>query len=126
MESTGKRDHIQVSEATADLLIRAGKSNWIIKRGEVVTAKGKGDVETYWIRQRNKNSSMSSMGHASGDSLTIPSTHSHMLDEAATTRSDLWGRLQVHEGRQRQRLIDWQVELLSSILKRILAKRAPR
>jgi hypothetical protein len=49
MESTGKRERIQISQETADLLFDAGKKNWITPREEKVVAKGKGVMQTYWI-----------------------------------------------------------------------------
>jgi hypothetical protein len=49
MESTGLRDRIQVSQDTADLLIAAGKSKWVEPREEKVMAKGKGEMQTYWV-----------------------------------------------------------------------------
>ena len=50
MESTGMRNRIQLSQATADLLINAGKAAWIAKRSEEVEAKGKGRMQTYWLQ----------------------------------------------------------------------------
>jgi Adenylate and Guanylate cyclase catalytic domain len=42
VESNGIRDKIQVSQATADLLVAAGKSSWLKKRDDLIEAKGKG------------------------------------------------------------------------------------
>lgn len=50
MESTGLRNRIQLSQATADLLIKAGKQSWIVKRSDEVEAKGKGRMQTYWLK----------------------------------------------------------------------------
>jgi class 3 adenylate cyclase len=44
MESTGIPGRIHVSQMTADLLVEASKGKWIVPRGEVVHAKGKGYV----------------------------------------------------------------------------------
>jgi class 3 adenylate cyclase len=41
MEHTGIRDRIQLSQETTDLLIAAGKTNWISRREDLVHAKGK-------------------------------------------------------------------------------------
>jgi hypothetical protein len=49
MESTGQRGKIQVSQDTADLLVAAGKTAWISAREERVVAKGKGEMQTYWV-----------------------------------------------------------------------------
>jgi hypothetical protein len=56
MESTGIKNRIQCSTATAELLLASGKSQWITPREEKVFAKGKGELQTYWV-QINKNSS---------------------------------------------------------------------
>jgi class 3 adenylate cyclase len=42
MESNGVAGKIQVSQATADILIAAGKEHWVIKREDLIIAKGKG------------------------------------------------------------------------------------
>lgn len=45
IESTGERGRIQISQDTADLLIAAGKSDWISKRENKINAKGKGEMQ---------------------------------------------------------------------------------
>jgi class 3 adenylate cyclase len=52
MESTGTRSRIQVSQSTADLLITARKGSWVRPREELVEAKGKGKMQTYWVEPR--------------------------------------------------------------------------
>jgi hypothetical protein len=42
IESTGMKNRIQLSQDTADLLIEAGKENWIHRREDKIIAKGKG------------------------------------------------------------------------------------
>ena len=49
MESTSRRDCIQLSQATADLLVAAGKGHMIREREDMVRAKGKGELRTYWL-----------------------------------------------------------------------------
>jgi hypothetical protein len=49
MESTGMALKVQVSAETARLLVASGKDGWIKKREEAVVAKGKGEMETYWL-----------------------------------------------------------------------------
>lgn len=49
MESNGIRGKIQISQDTADYLISNGKSSWITKRADVIVAKGKGEMQTYWL-----------------------------------------------------------------------------
>jgi hypothetical protein len=40
---------ISISSDTANWIKDAGKTNWLKKRDEVVYAKGKGEMETYWL-----------------------------------------------------------------------------
>jgi class 3 adenylate cyclase len=49
IESTGSRGAIHISKATADLLIEADKVAWVKPRPERVVAKGKGELETFWL-----------------------------------------------------------------------------
>jgi len=49
MESTGRGDFIQCSEATAEILKAAGKLHWLHKRDGLVEVKGKGAMQTYWV-----------------------------------------------------------------------------
>ena len=49
MESNSSRNRIHVSEATAKLLIEAGKSSWVKKREDTIVAKGKGVMQTFWV-----------------------------------------------------------------------------
>lgn len=43
-----------MSADTAELLIEAGKENWVKKRPDVITAKGKGEIQTYWLVDPHK------------------------------------------------------------------------
>ena len=49
METTGACDRIQVSQETAELLVAAGRSDWLTPRDAKVEAKGKGELQTYWL-----------------------------------------------------------------------------
>lgn len=49
MESTGKPQMVQISQATANLLIDAGHSDWFEPRYDKVEAKGKGQLQTFWL-----------------------------------------------------------------------------
>ena len=52
MESTGIRGKVQISQATADILIHSKKSHWLAPRIDEVNAKGIGKVRTYWVKPR--------------------------------------------------------------------------
>ena len=49
MESNGSPGRIHISQATAEELTRRGKSGWFKPREDLVAAKGKGIMQTYWI-----------------------------------------------------------------------------
>ena len=56
MESTGSKSKIQVSQTTADLIISGGHPGWIKPRESLVFAKGKGELQTYWLTLENSSS----------------------------------------------------------------------
>jgi hypothetical protein len=58
MESTGQVNKIQVSSETAKLLIDAGHGKSVIERENLVTVKGKGEMQTYWIRSSSSSSAL--------------------------------------------------------------------
>ena len=67
MESTGEKNRIQVSEKTADLLSQAGKGHWLIPREDVVEAKGKGMLKTFWLVYERGRSTVSSIPKSLGN-----------------------------------------------------------
>eukprot|EP00980_Cylindrotheca_fusiformis_P024867 scaffold12634_cov112-Cylindrotheca_fusiformis.AAC.1 len=52
MESSSARNHIQVSQVTADLLVASGLSGWIAPRKCKIFVKGKGEMQTYWLKTK--------------------------------------------------------------------------
>jgi hypothetical protein len=48
-ESSGVSNRIHNSQATASVLIDAAKEKWIIPRAEMISAKGKGELTTYFF-----------------------------------------------------------------------------
>jgi hypothetical protein len=116
MESTGERSRIHISQVTADIIIASGKSNWVMKRQDVVHAKGKGAIQTYWVlggsaKSAAGNSSNESEGAllATSDELT-PSLPSPATIEKANMKQ--------------ARLVEWHVDILMQYLKRIVATRS--
>ena len=78
MESCGIKDKIHISQSTADLLILANKSHWLTPRQDIIEAKGKGKMQTYWVNRKTTTvtasqasskhlTNLSSSGGASGD-----------------------------------------------------------
>ncbi len=124
MEAMGEPDRIHLSEKTADLLLEAGKKKWVQARKEKVHIKGVGEIQTYFITQRK--------------ALEAPLVNNQKSDKSGETASYcsdlsagsgvLWDEededalLSVAK-LQGQRLVDWQVESLSGLLKKMVAYR---
>ena len=49
VEASGEKNRIHVSSTVASQLIDAGKEHWVKAREDKVTAKGKGELSTYWL-----------------------------------------------------------------------------
>jgi hypothetical protein len=160
MESTGQRNKIQCSQATADLLIAGGKKHWVQPRDDLVNAKGKGVLQTYFIViQRDINNIGSSPGAPSMKAPCISLKSKHGLGRSSHASSHSpGGRRGIHSDNSRrsllmsqhesqiwtkddelddiednydgfedtnhqERLVQWNVEILSGLLRRIVAHR---
>eukprot|EP00980_Cylindrotheca_fusiformis_P021261 scaffold8180_cov87-Cylindrotheca_fusiformis.AAC.1 len=122
MEHTGERNRIQLSQATADMLKKAGLGQWIIPRGSKIFVKGKGDMQTYWLRKAKACNPKAS--DVKNDMATV----SESVD--TEEESDSFEEIEFgFEGDSDQvmtkieRLVEWNVEVLTSLLKQIIASR---
>ena len=89
-----------MSKETADLLRTAGKEHWIKVRHDVIKAKGKGEMQTFWLdANRDENET------------PLPTKGQGSKHSPNTTNG------------KTKRLIDWQVDVLSRFLKQIVARR---
>ena len=66
MESNGVRGRIHVSQETANELISKGKGSWLSPREDKIVAKGKGELQTYWVNPRDLAVSVSRSDSMSG------------------------------------------------------------
>ena len=71
MESQGVPGRIQVSEATADSLRARGKEGWLTPRPEKVLAKGKGEMQTYFVSVTSMSMSVGS-GETASETISLP------------------------------------------------------
>jgi class 3 adenylate cyclase len=110
MESTGISNRIQLSQATADLLILNGKEHWITKRQDKVRAKGKGELTTYFLLSVKKKTSSTNSASTS------------KIDEVVLVRTPSQTK-GVKTVQKRNRVADWVVEMLGKLLKEMKAKR---
>jgi class 3 adenylate cyclase len=68
MESNGVAGHIHVSESTSLALSARGKGHWSTPREDKIVAKGKGEMQTYWVQIKSEGSMGStSIGASSQD-----------------------------------------------------------
>ena len=121
IEETGESNMIHVSQTTSDLLMAAGKSEWLTQREHLVPAKGKGEIQTYWLAISGKQ-------HKSKAQRRLSSTHSIKSESIASgdgisSRGDDDGVIGVAGDAKTERLVDWNVEVLQSQLKKIVAMR---
>jgi hypothetical protein len=128
MESTGVRRKIQVSQETAEL-ITATHPNWVKPRQDTVVAKGKGEMQTYWLLpQREFTASVATSTDSSEDSENL---NAMMWIKAAAGEEgsgDNGSKDQVAPGfdDKIQRLVDYTSDILLQILKKIVAKRGSK
>lgn len=117
IETTGEPGRIHLSEATAKLIMEGGKSKWLVKRTDLVSAKGKGTLETYWLRNpvRGLQSKLSSISNESPKSANF---HDSLLTGAPVEEFTTQAEVDKVE-----RLIDWLTDVMATILKQIIAKR---
>lgn len=126
MESTGTRRKIHISKETAELIIEADHADWVKARQEIVVAKGKGEMQTYWLlpqrvvksagAQRDDLASSEEVKEGYG----VISAAAKEDQEFAPVSGD--GDDDDVDGKI-QRLVDYSSEILQQILKRIVAKR---
>jgi class 3 adenylate cyclase len=115
MESTGLRDKIQVSQDTADLLIAAGKSKWLTPREEKVVAKGKGEMQTYWVAVGSSNNK-SSEDETSTDT-DEEEDGNQLIDQMGNQNFN------PRTSAKTSRLVRWNVDVLARLLKQVHARR---
>lgn len=108
--STGVKGRIQCSQSTAEALTIAGKEHWIRPREEMVSAKGKGIMKTFWIVPNAKAGSQSGSSDCTGRSEKV-----EYFDVPQEVRAQ--GLL------KREREIDWVTELLADGVRHVIAKR---
>ena len=138
MESTGQGNRIQLSQSTADLLIKAGKASWIQARRDQVDVKGKGIVQTYWaVHSTGRDDISVHTGRSSGVSSAISTLEDE--DDAAVTgfedAFDVWEDENMKnvftlppmsKTAKKKRLVSWMVDMMAQNLKRIVAQRLNR
>ena len=131
IESTGVPGKIHCSKDTADLLIEAGREKWVIKREDQVVAKGKGSLETFFVKLQVSStctgSQMSTASRASNNSQKphrkgVQEQALMLVDEESGEPKTAYDALP----KKVQRLVTWNVDMLAKSLKQVIARRASR
>lgn len=131
MESTGLPRRIQISKETADILQASGKGRWIIQRQDTVVAKGKGELQTFWlayhhetnsetVSSRKDGSESSEISEYSAGSFMEPVEEDDEYDDEDLSSHAKEAHAKAH------RLVDWNKEVLVRLLKAIVARRQAR
>jgi Adenylate and Guanylate cyclase catalytic domain len=137
IETAGRRGRIHLSEQTAAELIAHGKVDWLVRRDDLVEAKGKGKLATYWLKHALETRA------AGGKSLGSTSLSFHDSDDSETEATPVITdtadfELRSRESQQQQpkdlsnhlkrslkseervqRLVEWNCELLMQLLKQV-------
>merc|ERR1719162_2362060 len=127
MESTSQPNRIQVSQKTAGLIIASGKKNWLTAREDLVHAKGKGTLQTYWL-ERKKGASRTASTVSSIADMEFESQelgdHISVMDNPSSPNTGGLGRNNSPIDPKIQRLIDWNVAIFTELLEEIATHRA--
>jgi hypothetical protein len=113
MESNGSPNMIQCSQKTADLLISSGKGHWLEKRADLVEAKGKGKLQTYWVEPPTRV-----RGEAESTHNSESTSRASEIDAM-----HIVGSVDAIAGARIERLIDWNVDAFAGLIKRVVARR---
>ena len=131
IESTGVRNRIQISKATAELLIDAGKGHWVIPRDDSVNVKGKGILHTFWLKPNDEfYGGGSELYTTTSGSASVMSntedTKNHELVAKTKRKTKLQQRplkknVEERIYSDRDRLIHWMSDLLLDHIKKIVS-----
>ncbi|GKZ00220.1 hypothetical protein MPSEU_000974900 [Mayamaea pseudoterrestris] len=125
IETTGAGSRIHVSLDTADIITSAGKGHWLEERKDVVHAKGKGALKTFWLKinkASNYATSNTDSGTSSGGSVGAADTEQEDTSVNEVSVKEVFIAPQPVSEKY-ARLIDWNTEILFRILKQVVARR---
>jgi Adenylate and Guanylate cyclase catalytic domain len=128
IESSGVRDRVHLSEQTALQLIKHGKEDWIVRREDMIEAKGKGKLVTFWLK-------LSTGSNDRGGGSVVTSSELgddervRLLNQGPDLETNRWSvempDSKPSEVDQRdQRLVQWNCKILLELLHQVVARRA--
>eukprot|EP00548_Thalassiothrix_antarctica_P008225 CAMPEP_0194153784 /NCGR_PEP_ID=MMETSP0152-20130528/57832_1 /TAXON_ID=1049557 /ORGANISM="Thalassiothrix antarctica, Strain L6-D1" /LENGTH=744 /DNA_ID=CAMNT_0038859347 /DNA_START=223 /DNA_END=2457 /DNA_ORIENTATION=+ len=119
IESTGTPGKIQISQETANLLKEANKGHWLTPRPGIVSVKGKGDMMTYWMQPIDPVI----------DEMNVNCQEPIKRKSARrlSNNADNWGQSDLGiygiDADKKTRLVNWNYEVLSDLLSKLVAWR---
>ena len=125
IEAAGQGGRIHLSQSTADALRIRGKGHWLEKRTDMVEAKGKGRLQTWFLVDPQRSSSSNGASTSGEDPLVIKSmSESNPIEQAPQKNLSFKDHGGGVVDSKIDRLIRWNVEILSTQLKKIVAHRS--
>jgi class 3 adenylate cyclase len=117
VESTSLPGRVQLSKDTAELVMKGGKGHWLEERKDRVSAKGKGEIETYWLKATfyQQNATRSTSGSIVDEYDTESNDQAVVGDGEGSTTGSF--------SEKTARLIDWNVKTLLGLLEQVVAHR---
>lgn len=103
---------IQITESTAEHIKAAGKAHWISPRADMINAKGKGILKTFWVNPHAYKAESESNGSASGDNCK---EKQNLHESSLFVESEI---SDVHA--KKERLVGWIVEVLQERIQSVV------
>jgi Adenylate and Guanylate cyclase catalytic domain len=127
MESNGMPMQIQISDATAALLRDKNKGHWLSPRADKVVAKGKGEMQTFWLTAQADTHRTKSSSHGSSTNMDTETEDLHEALEAVEQRLRNMGRLdeEISMASGHGDAAAQEPDAVSAALQTALAKRVP-
>jgi class 3 adenylate cyclase len=128
METTGMQNKIHISQETADLLKGSGKGHWVTARDELVSAKGKGKMQTYFLDIKSdttKSMSSSTSASSSSQSESRGDIEENVAVAVPQTENGVASKVMVMKpiSEKQGRLVNWNADTMARLLKAIVALR---
>jgi Adenylate and Guanylate cyclase catalytic domain len=132
METSGRKGMVHLSEQTANELIKHGKKDWIMARDDVVVAKGKGKLVTFWFKDAASRSNSLSASSSTGKSVDAAASDTDETSKPESTIAAVDKKpaaiLKKTEPRiafdeKVDRIVEWNSKMLLQLLEPIVTRR---
>eukprot|EP00980_Cylindrotheca_fusiformis_P015780 scaffold4589_cov132-Cylindrotheca_fusiformis.AAC.2 len=122
MEQSGERHCVHLSQASAELLKEAGLGKWIMPRRSKIFVKGKGDMQTYWLRKTKAPDQK--RPDLKNDMNTVAESDETDDESQSVEETGLAFNFDIDQGMTKiERLVEWNSEVLGSLLQQVVASR---